>query len=140
MNKDITRTAGIDTGKDRLDVAVHGGAGPFTVDNTPAGWHSLTAALTEAGVRRIGIEATGGYERGVARHLQGAGFGVVVLQPLQVRAFAKLHLRRAKSDRIDAVLIAARTHVLDPQETKAADPRLDAIGSPVVGTFIEHFA
>ena len=71
MNKDITCTAGIDTGKDRLDVAVHGGVGPFTVDNTPAGWHSLTAALTEAGVRRIGIEATGGYERGVARHLQG---------------------------------------------------------------------
>ena len=82
----ITRTAGIDTGKDRLDVAVHGGDGPFTVDNTPTGWHSLTAALAKAGVRRI--EATGGYERGAARHLQGAGFTVVVLQPLQVRAFA----------------------------------------------------
>jgi transposase len=48
------------------------------------------------------------------------------LQPLQVRAFAKLHLRRAKSDRIDAVLIAACTDVLDPKETKAADPRLSA--------------
>ena len=125
MNKDITCTAGIDTGKDRLDVAVHGGGAPFGVDNTPAGWHSLTAALTEAGVRRIGIEATGGYERGVARHLQGAGFGVVVLQPLQVRAFAKLHLRRAKSDRIDAVLIAACTTVLDPHPCPSSfDPAL----------------
>ena len=130
------RTAGIDTGKDRLDVAVHGGAGPFTVDNTPAGWHSLAARLAQDGVRRVGIEATGGYERGVARHLQGAGFSVVVLQPLQVRAFAKLHLRRAKSDRIDAVLIAACTHVLDPKETKAADPRLDALSDQL--TFIEQ--
>ena len=136
MVEDITRTAGIDTGKDRLDVAVHGQAGPFTVDNTPAGWQSLAARLTEDGVRRVGIEATGGYERGVTRHLQGAGFTVVVLQPLQVRAFAKLHLRRAKSDRIDAVLIAACTHVLDPQATKAADPRLDALSDQL--TFIEQ--
>ncbi len=38
MVNDITRTAGIDTGKDRLDVAIHGGGDPFTVENTPAGW------------------------------------------------------------------------------------------------------
>lgn len=121
------RTAGIDTGKDRLDVAIHGGGDPFAVENTPAGWQSLAARLSQEGVQRVGIEASGSYERGIARHLQGAGFGVVVLQPLQVRAFAKLHLRRAKSDRIDAVLIAACTEVLDPKETKAADPRLDGL-------------
>jgi transposase len=136
MVKNITRTAGIDTGKDRLDVAIHGGGDPFTVDNTPAGWQSLTARLGHAGVQRIGIEASGSYERGVARHLQAAGFTVAVLQPLQVRAFAKLHLRRAKSDRIDAVLIAACTHVLDPQETKAADPCLDGLCDQL--TFIEQ--
>lgn len=110
MLKDITRTAGIDTGKDWLDVAIHGGGDPFTVENTPTGWQSLAARLRKAGIERIGIEASGSYERGVARHLQAAGFAVVVLQPLQVRAFARLHLRRAKSDRIDALLIApART-------------------------------
>lgn len=118
MPKDTTLTAGIDTGKDALDVAVHATEIRFKVDNTEAGWQRLAAELADAGVGRIGIEATGGYERGVARHLQGAGFGVVVLQPLQVRAFAKLHLRRAKSDRIDAVLIAACTHVLDPKERR----------------------
>jgi transposase len=59
-----------------------------------------------------------------------------VLQPLQIRAFAKLHLRRAKSDRIDAVLIAACTHVLDPQARRMADPRLDALTDQL--TFIEH--
>ena len=136
MVKNITRTAGIDTGKDRLDVAIHGGGDPFTVDNTPAGWQRLADRLSHDGVERVGIEASGGYERGVARHLQAAGFTVVVLQPLQVRAFAKLHLRRAKSDRIDAVLIAASTHVLNPNETKAADPRLDGLCDHL--TFIEQ--
>ena len=64
----------------------------------------------QGGVGRVGIEATGGYERGVTRHLQAAGFTVIVLQPLQVKAFAKLHLRRAKNDRLDAALIAACTY------------------------------
>ena len=41
----ITRTAGIDTGKDRLDVAIHDGGDPFTVENTPAGWQRLAARL-----------------------------------------------------------------------------------------------
>lgn len=136
MVETITRTAGIDTGKDRLDVAVHGKGAPFTVENTPAGWQSLADRLSHDGVQRIGIEASGSYERGVARHLQAAGFMVVVLQPLQVRAFAKLHLRRAKSDRIDAVLIAACTDVLNPTQTKAADPRLDGLCDQL--TFIEQ--
>jgi len=136
MVDDITRTAGIDTGKDRLDVAVHGRGSPFTVENTPAGWQRLAARLVDEGVKRVGIEASGSYERGVARHLQAAGFTVAVLQPLQVRAFARLHLRRAKSDRIDAALIAACTHVLDPKETKAADPRLDGLCDQL--TFIEQ--
>jgi transposase len=136
MHEDITLTAGIDTGKDVLDVAVYGKPSRFTVDNSPAGWHSLAADLAKAGVQRVGIEATGGYERGVTRHLQAEGFTVIVLQPLQVRAFAKLHLQRAKSDRIDAILIAACTHVLNAQTTMAPDPRLDALTDQL--TFIEQ--
>lgn len=136
MVNDSTRTAGIDTGKDRLDVAVHGRGSPFTVDNTQAGWECLATRLRQEGVQRVGIEASGSYERGIARHLQAAGFAVVILQPLQVRAFARMHLRRAKNDRIDAVLIAACTDVLDPKETKAADPRLDGLCDQL--TFIEQ--
>ena len=86
----------------------------------PAWLAQLAGELGQAGVKRIGIEATGGYERGVTRHLQAAGFIVVILQPLQVKAFAVPHLRRAKNDRIDAILIAARTVALDAQNTAAA--------------------
>jgi len=67
----------------------------------------LAAELSKAGVTRVGIEATGGYERGVVGHLRAKGFSVVVLQPIQVRAYARVHLRRAKNDALDAVLIAA---------------------------------
>ena len=76
MPKDTTGTAGIDTGKDALDVAVHGTESRFKVDNTEAGWQRLAAELAEAGVSRVGIEATSGYERGVTRYLQDKGFTV----------------------------------------------------------------
>ena len=63
--------------------------------------------LLKIGVGRVGIEATGGYERGVVAHLRGVGIAVLVLQPIQVRSYARVHLRRAKNDRLDAMLIAA---------------------------------
>src|SRR5204863_533982 len=47
-------------------------------------------------------------------HLRSAGFAVIALQPLQTKAYARLHLRRAKNDAIDAALIAACTAALDP--------------------------
>jgi transposase len=107
-------TAGIDTAKNKLDLAVHGSPVRLTCDNAPAGWRKLARELGRLGVGRIGIEATGGYERGVVGHLRKAGFSVLVLQPLQTKAFARLHLRRAKNDAIDAALIAACTALIEP--------------------------
>ncbi len=60
MTDHTTPAAGIDTAKDKLDVAIHGRPTPFTVENRPAGWRRLAAALAAAGVKRVGIEATGG--------------------------------------------------------------------------------
>jgi transposase len=129
-------SAGIDTGKHKLDVAIHGTAKSFVVENSPNGWQSLAARFAAAGVNRIGIEATGGYERGVTRHLQAQGFTVLVLQPLQVRAFAQLRLQRAKNDRIDAGLIAACVHLLDPSNKLPPEPRFDALADHL--TFLEQ--
>jgi len=91
--------------------------------------------LAKAGVTRIGIEATGGYERGVVEHLRAAGFAVLVLQPIQVRAYARVHLRRAKNDALDAELIAACAAAID-QPRITSDPRL----AELVGhlTFVEQ--
>jgi transposase len=126
MANDTTKIAGIDTSKRKLDIAIHGGD-VFVVSNDKAGWKLAAVRLKAAGVTRIGIEATGGYERGVVRYLQAEGFTVIVMQPLQVKAFARLHLKRAKNDRIDAILIAACTHVLDVAKKLPPDARFDAL-------------
>jgi len=128
-------TAGIDTSKAKLDVAVHGRTERWKVANALPGWRAIAANLAKIGVTRIGIEATGGYERGVVEHLRTAGFTVLVLQPMQVKAFGRVHLRRAKNDDLDAVLIAACTAALD-QPKIAPDPRLAELARNL--TFLEQ--
>jgi len=136
MAKSNIISAGIDTSKDKLDTAIHGRAGGLVVENTPAGWQQLAVWLRSAGVGRVGIEATGGYERGVLRYLQQDGFNVVLLQPMQVKAFARMRLRRAKSDKLDAALIADFTHTMDAGNKMAPDARFDGLGELL--TYIEQ--
>ena len=60
MTQTNTRTAGIDTSKAKLDIAVHGLDERWQVDNGKAGWRRLAGLLAQARVCRVGIEATGG--------------------------------------------------------------------------------
>jgi transposase len=135
MTKISTAVAGIDTAKDKLDVAVHGQVLRWQVENTVRGWRRLGSELTKAGVGRVGIEASGGYERGVVKYLRAAGFAVLVLQPIQVRAFARLHLRRAKNDALDAALVAACTAAIDELRIEP-DARLAELADQL--TFVEQ--
>ena len=135
MTQTNTLTAGIDTSKAKLDIAVHGRTDCWQVANTPPGWRRLAADLLKAGVARVGIEATGGYERGVVTHLRAAGLIVVVLQPIQVRAFARVHLRRAKNDALDAMLIAACAAAVEPPKIEP-DARLAELAGHL--TFVEQ--
>jgi transposase len=128
-------TAGIDTSKLKLDVAVHGRTERWQIANTLSGWRVLAANLAKAEVTRVGIEATGGYERGVVGHLRTAGFIVLMLQPMQVKAFGRVHLRRAKNDALDAALIAACAATLE-QPRIAPDPRLSELAGYL--TFLEQ--
>jgi len=118
-----SKVGGVDVGKGRLDVAVHGLEDELAVENTPTGFSELIAWLKAREVGRVGLEATGGYERGVRAALEQAGFEVVVHQPLEVRRFAQLKRRRAKNDRLDARLIAAATAQVEAVKA-AQDPRL----------------
>jgi transposase len=128
-------TAGIDTSKAKLDVAVHGRTERWQVANTPIGWRCLAADLLKAGIIRVGIEATGGYEHGVVTQLRATGLTVLVLQPIQVRAYAHLHRRRAKNDALDAVLIAACAATIE-QPRPEPDARLAALAGHL--TFVEQ--
>jgi transposase len=123
MAKRITICAGIDTGKNKLDVAVEGHSEQLQVENTPEGHQALVDWLRQHRVKRVGIEASGGYEQPVVAELRRRRFVVVVFQPAQVRAYAKFHLQRAKNDKIDAALIAACTAAVKAIHA-APDPRL----------------
>jgi transposase len=135
MTQTSITTAGIDTSKSKLDVAVHERTERWQVANALLGWRVLAANLAKVGVTQVGIEATGGYERGVVKHLRAAGFIVQVLQPIQVKAFGRVHLRRAKNDTLDAELIAACTAAID-QPRITPDPRLAELAGYL--TFLEQ--
>ena len=135
MGKTNTIVAGIDVAKEQLDIAVYGGKQTWRLANTPAGFDDLLLLMRQHQVTRIGLEATGGYERDVTEYLRKAGFTVIVLQPMQVRAYAVATRRHAKTDRIDAQLIAAYTaeHGI---ERDPPDPRLTALADRL--TYLEQ--
>src|SRR5271154_4680703 len=122
MAKPITICAGIDTGKRKLDVALDGSSEQRQVENTPEGYMVLVEWLQHQKVKRVGIEASGGYEQAVVAELRRQRFVVVVFQPAQVRAYAVFHLQRAKNDRIDAALIAACTAAVKKIHPRSGSP------------------
>jgi len=97
---------GIDVSKDRLDVAVRPGGVTFVVERNAAGLEQLVARLRDLTPHLVAVEATGGFETVVAAALAGAELPVVVVNPAQVRAFAQALGKRAKTDPIDAAVIA----------------------------------
>jgi transposase len=123
MTKSSMICAGIDTGKYKLDVAIEGCGAALQIDNNDDGHVALSAWLRQHRVKRIGIEASGGYEGAVVAKLRHEGFVVRMFQPAQVRAYATFHLQRAKNDKIDATLIATCTAAMKTIHAPP-DPRL----------------
>lgn len=134
MTRSIT-VAGIDTAKAKLDIARLGRSEVWQVENAHPGWQRLGVQLLEAHIVRVGIEATGGYEKGVVAYLRTLGFEVMVLQPIQVKAHARKHKHRAKNDKIDAQLIAECAADLAMPDI-APDPRLEALAPAL--TYLEQ--
>ena len=97
---------GIDVASDRLDVVLLPKGQCFWVGNDAAGWAELVSRLRGLSVAAIGIEASGGYERGVTRALLAEGISVRQINPFKLRQFAKASGVLAKNDRLDARLIA----------------------------------
>jgi transposase len=106
---------GIDVSKDRLDVAVRPSGETFALSRDTDGLDALIARLLPLAPAAVAVEATGGYETVVAASLAAAGLAVVVVNPAQVRAFAKALGQRAKTDPIDAGLIAHFLQATKPQ-------------------------
>jgi transposase len=122
-------TAGIDVSKAWLDVALWPLKGELRVERNAAGYHRLVAWLSEHGVMRVGLEASGGYEIEVIDALQARGFEVARFNAQRVRLFAKAKGRLAKNDRADARTIAQATAVLldeaPPQRRRDLEPLVE---------------
>lgn len=97
---------GIDVSKRWLEVQVHGAAESQKVSNSPHGFETLVEQLQVMRPRLIVFEATGGYEREAVKALSAAGFAVVVVNPTRVRRFAESMGILAKTDKMDAQVIA----------------------------------
>ena len=114
-------TVGIDVSKDRLDVAVRPSGEVFTIERKAAGLDGLIVWLRELGPQLVALEATGGYETVAAAALASAGLPVVIVNPAQVRAFAKALGQRAKTDPIDAIVIAHFAEATKPEVRPLSD-------------------
>ncbi len=118
---------GIDVSKDRLDIAVSPSGEVFFVDNSHAGLEALVSRLKAERADVVALEATGGFETLTVAGLSAAGFAVLVVNPAQVRAYANAIGRRAKTDPIDAAVIAAFVAATHPEIRPLRDAKTQAL-------------
>lgn len=104
---------GIDVSKDLLAVWIRPAGVAFSVANTAQGHRELLNRLGRWAVERVLLEATGGYERAVLGALAGAGLQVVRVNPRRARAFATAMGKVAKTDPIDAAVLAHLAEVIE---------------------------
>jgi transposase len=129
MSKD-SFVIGIDIAKDWLDVAVHETGQCLRVGNDAQGWADLIGRLKRCAVHAIGLEPSGGYERGLAKALHKAGLPVRNVNPHKLRHYARALGRLAKNDKIDARLIARYTAEL-PTRPLRSDPLIEQLADLV---------
>jgi transposase len=115
------RYVGVDVSKDRLDVHVLPEGAAFAVARDGKGLAELVERLSALQPERIAVEATGGFETVVAAALAGASLPLVIVNPAQVRHFAQALGRRAKTDPIDASMIARFVEATKPDLRPLAD-------------------
>jgi transposase len=125
--------AGVDVSKERLEVCVRRGREAregehtFGVSNDPAGTQTLLACLVEERPALVILEATGGFERPVAAALAAAGLPIAVVNPRQAREFARATGRLAKTDRIDAQILARFAQGVRPAPRPVPDEEAQAL-------------
>ena len=116
-------SVGIDVSKRTLDVCIQGRLAAAPLDNTPDGHRSIAAELKGVRPARVVVEATGGYEQALVAALLAAGMPVVLVNPRQVRDFAKAAGILAKTDRIDAAVLCRFGSAMKPPARPLPDAK-----------------
>ncbi len=118
---------GIDVSKDKLDVVCMDEQRQTQyaqVDNTAKGYAQLKRWLHKRQVQAVCLEATGRYSEGVAEYLHEAGYQVSVVNPARIRGYATSQLRRNKTDKLDATLIADFCRTQQPEAWTPPPPEM----------------
>jgi transposase len=115
--------AGVDVGRDFLDVGIEPSGRVFRTPNAPAGIAAVVERLQRAGVRRVVMESIGGYGARLVRALASAGFEVGVVDPKRIRALRLAEGHKAKTDRLDAQLIARFALIMRDAARPIPDPQ-----------------
>ena len=118
---------GIDVSKDRLDVMVLPEEQRSSVSNDPTSWAELVEQLRALSIAAIGIEASGGYERGIMRALLSAGMPVRHVNPFKLRQFAKASGVLAKNDPLDARMIASFVAIMPTRPAQSRPPAVERL-------------
>lgn len=127
----MTHHIGIDVSKDRLDIAVHESREIFDCRNTAEALADLAKRLRGLAPSLIVLEASGGYEQEALFALLAAGLPVALVNPRQTHNFAKATGYLAKTDRIDARVLAHFAAAVRPQVTRAPSAAQVALGELV---------
>lgn len=106
MSANLAQTAGVDISKDALDVCLHPAGATARFSNDRKGFNAMIAWLAGFVVERIVYEATGAYHRAFERRMAEAGFALAKVNPARARRFAEAIGQIAKTDRVDASLLA----------------------------------
>lgn len=114
MTERVTRVIGVDVAKDWLDLAATETTTIERLPHTAEGIEQVLQRAREWAVERITVEASGGWETALVAALAAAGLPVVVVNPRQVRAYARALGRLAKTDRIDARVLCDFTCAVQP--------------------------
>lgn len=115
--------AGVDVGRDFLDVGLEPSGRVFRTPNVASGVSTVVARLRREGVRRVVLESIGGYAAHLVRALVEADFEVGVIDPKRIRALRTAEGGRAKTDRLDAKLIARFALIMQEAARPVPSPR-----------------
>jgi len=127
----VTNCVGVDVSKDRLDVHLRPSGEAFAVARDCKGLEQLVERLAAFDVSLVVVEATGGFETTVAAALAGAGLPLAVVNPRQIRDFARALGKLAKTDAIDAEVIALFAEKVRPEARPLASQEARALAELV---------
>jgi transposase len=127
MHHPLPQTAGIDIAKDRLDICLCPDGATRHFANDAQGHRALIAWLSSHAIQRVVFEPTGAYHRGLERSLACAGLPLAKINPRHAGRFAQALGQFAKTDQLDAALLARFGALLEPTTRPVLSPNLDAM-------------